>query len=369
MVGSYVAVIIAVQFMNARGEDQILSLLANAAGQVWPPFVLILGLLMIGHAASQNGLFEVVGARLAALPGGGVSLFFSMMALVAVVTALLNLDTSVVFLTPVLLTTARHRGLDERAFLYGAIFMSNAASLLLLGSNLTNILVFAGQPLRGSAFTAAMLPAWCVSVVLTACVVAVWSWKDLRATNVTRSHDRPILASPVGLVGLALATVFMLVLANPALPVLMVGVATEATVFLTAGPRLRNVLAVLNFPLLVGLFLLALVVAVVAREWNYPSDLMASSSVWATATIGALGANIINNLPAAALLSSKLPRHPYALLFGLDLGPNLTVLGAMSSLLWFRVARQNNATPSVAIFSAVGAIVAVTTITAALIVA
>jgi len=54
----------------------------------------------------------------------------------------LNLDTSVVFLTPVLLQTARFRSVKEEAFLYGSIFMANAASLLLLGSNLTNILVF-----------------------------------------------------------------------------------------------------------------------------------------------------------------------------------------------------------------------------------
>ena len=33
-------------------------------------------------------------------------------------TAVLNLDTAVVFLTPVLLLAARHRGVDEEPFLY-----------------------------------------------------------------------------------------------------------------------------------------------------------------------------------------------------------------------------------------------------------
>lgn len=338
----------------------------DAVGQVWPPFVLILGLLMIGHVAAKNGLFEVVGARLASLPGGGVVLFLSMMALVAVVTAVLNLDTSVVFLTPILLQTARHRGIEEKAFLYGTIFMSNAASLLLLGSNLTNILVFAGKPLRGTQFTVAMLPAWLTSIVLTAVVVLVWCWNDLRVTHVGRSRVRPKLESLVGLVGLSIATTLMLLLAKPSLPVLVVGVATEATVLLSKSIRIQNVLEVLNLPLLVGLFILALVVAVVAREWNYPRDLMASSGTWATAGIGALGSNVINNLPAAALFSSKLPSHPYALLYGLDLGPNFTVIGAMSSLLWLRISRQNDANPSVITFSAVGVVVTVMTMAAAL---
>jgi hypothetical protein len=164
-----------------------------------------------------------------------------------------------------------------------------------------------------------------------------------------------LFAAPVGLIGLVLATVIMLVLANPALPVLFVGVVTEATVVFATGTRLRTALEVLNLPLLLGLFLLALAIAVVAREWHFPSNLMASSGIWATASIGALGANIMNNLPAAALLSA-------------NLGPNLTVLGAMSSLLWLRIARQNGATPSIALFSAVGVVVVVTTMAASLIV-
>jgi len=45
-------------------------------------------------------------------------------------------------MTPVALQAARAKGSDETAFLYGTIFMSNSASLLLLGSNLTNLLVF-----------------------------------------------------------------------------------------------------------------------------------------------------------------------------------------------------------------------------------
>jgi len=34
---------------------------------------------------------------------------------------------------------------------------------------------------------------------------------------------------------------------------------------------------------------------------------------------------VVNNLPAAALLAARVPPHPYALLVGLDIGPNLFV--------------------------------------------
>src|SRR5438128_2811140 len=132
------------------------------AGQVWPPFVLVAGLLLIGTVAAADGLFEAIGTRLARAPLRPRALLIALLALVAIVTAVLNLDTSVVFLTPVLVHAARGRGLDERPFLYGSVCMSNSASLLLPGSNLTNLLVLRHDSLGGVAFGTQMLPSWLV---------------------------------------------------------------------------------------------------------------------------------------------------------------------------------------------------------------
>src|SRR5438552_14547576 len=145
----------------------------GAAGQAWPPFVLVAGLLLIGAVAAADGLFEALGARLARTTLGAQSLLVALLALVAIVTAVLNLDTSVVFLTPVLVHAARGRRLDERPFLYGSVFMSNSASLLLPGSNLTNLLVVRHDSISGAQFASAMLPAWLVACSLTAAFLAL----------------------------------------------------------------------------------------------------------------------------------------------------------------------------------------------------
>jgi arsenical pump membrane protein len=339
----------------------------GALDQTWAPFVLILGLIFIGHAAALDGLFEALGARLANLPGGGVTLLVSMMMLVAVVTATLNLDTSVVFLTPILLNAARQRGVDERAFLYGSIFMSNAASLLLLGSNLTNILVFTGRSVRGVVFTETMIGAWSTSVVITTLVIAAWNWKRLTTYHPSARERPPPIRRGIGLIAFTVATILMLVLRSPALPVLIVGVVAECVEILKL--RRTSVTAtakVANVPLLSTLFALALGVASLARVWHYPAHVMSVAGPWATGLIGAGSANVINNLPAAALLSSRLPAHPYQLLLGLDLGPNLCVVGAMSSLLWLRIARQHGAAPSAWTFSRIGVVVTVLTLAVAL---
>src|SRR5438445_768584 len=144
-----------------------------AAEQAWPPFVLVTGLLLIGTVAGSDGLFEAVGARLARAPLSPRALLLALLGLVAAVTAVLNLDTSVVFLTPVLVQAARRRRLNERPFLYGSVFMANSASLLLPGSNLTNLLVLRSESTSGVEFAVRMLPAWLTACVLTAGFVAL----------------------------------------------------------------------------------------------------------------------------------------------------------------------------------------------------
>ena len=129
---------------------------AAAAGQDWSPFVLVAGLLLIGLVADDDGLFAAAGSRLARATRSGPLLFAGSVLLVSIVTATLNLDTSVAFLTPVLVHAARSRGEGEPAFLYGCLLLSNAASLLLPGSNLTNLIVLGHLHLTGGQFAARM---------------------------------------------------------------------------------------------------------------------------------------------------------------------------------------------------------------------
>jgi arsenical pump membrane protein len=64
--------------------------------------------------------------------------------------------------------------------------------------------------------------------------------------------------------------------------------------------------------------------------------------------VAALGAVAVNNLPATALLAAGPPPHPFSLLIGVNLGPNLFVTGSLAWVLWIRAARTAGATPSVA---------------------
>jgi arsenical pump membrane protein len=71
-----------------------------------------------------------------------------------------------------------------------------------------------------------------------------------------------------------------------------------------------------------------------------------------------LTAVLVNNLPAASLLAAHRVADPYALLVGLNLGPNLAVTGALSAVLWMAAARQAGVEPSARRFSTIGVVVA-----------
>ncbi len=340
--------------------------LTQALSDTWSPFVLVAGLLLIGHVASSEGLFQLVGDWCAGVLDGVVSLYIALMVVVALVTAVLNLDTSVVFMTPVAIQAARSKGADETAFVFGTIFVSNSASLLLLGSNLTNLLVFSNRGISGATFVTHTAVPWLAATAVTIAVVLAWRWRPLHHQPHATSKVRTHFTFGPGLIGAAFAVVAMIVLSGPAPWVFVAGVLCELI-----GPLWRHrvtaldaVKAVSPITLLV-LFVVAVGVGWIARATNVSANLLVHTNVATTVVAATLASVVINNLPSASLFAAHAIAHPFALLLGLDVGPNCAVTGALSSLLWIRIAKRHDITPSILTFSAVGTTIAVVATTVA----
>ena len=363
----------------------------QAAAQDWSPFVLVAGLLLIGLTADKDGLFAFAGRQLGRVARTGTVLFAGAVVIIAVVTATLNLDTSVAFLTPVLVYTAasqRWAGsagaagaagvVAGSALLYGALLLSNAASLLLPGSNLTNLIVLGHLHLTGGQFVARMWLPWLAAVASTAAVVAIGERRSLRtlaafffffffffffsrpfppgrprSAGPTESAEsagpaerpgRPVLGA--GLVAVLLATVLVVTLASPALAVAGIGVAAAGIRLAQRRVTLAQVREVLGLPVLIGLFGVAVALGAVGRAWAGPAAFMSHLDGWASAAVAGLSTVLLNNLPAASLLAARAPAHPLFVLVGLNLGPNLFVTGSLAWLLWLRAARPAGAAPS-----------------------
>jgi len=338
-----------------------------AASQTWTPFVLVAGLLLIGLIAEEDGLFAAAGDRLARLARGGVALFAGATLLVIVVTATLNLDTSVVFMTPVLIGAARARGGGERPLLYGSLLLANASSLFLPGSNLTNLIVLGRHPLSGGAFLALMWPAAVAASIVTAGVVGVWSRSDLAMKVGPGPRGRPTSRRPgLGLLAVVAAVVLVIALRSPALPVAAVGVVATGVRLAQHRATVHRATATLGLPVLVGLFGVTVGLGTLGRQWSGPATLLSHGGEVGAAVVATLLSVLCNNLPAASLLAARLPPHPAQLLVGLNLGPNLFASGSLAWFLWIRVARASGATPSIRQASRLGLVVVPLSLAAAL---
>jgi arsenical pump membrane protein len=101
----------------------------------------------------------------------------------------------------------------------------------------------------------------------------------------------------------------------------------------------------LGVPVLVALFGTAVALGTLGRTWSGPATLLARLDAPGTAVVAALASVLVNNLPAASLLAARTPPHPYALLLGLDVGPNLFVTGSLAWVLWWRTTRAAGVRP------------------------
>jgi arsenical pump membrane protein len=205
---------------------------------------------------------------------------------------------------------------------------------------------------------------------VTAIGIAVLFRRSLAAHPVARGGDatHPEVVLGPGLIATVAAVVLVLVLRQPALAVLAVGLLATAAELLRSRITLADAWRVVGPPSLAAAFLLTVALGTLARHWDGPAELIGSASGPETALLAALSTVLVNNLPSAALYSAHAVDHSRMLLLGLNVGPNLAVTGALSALLWFRAAREVDARPSLLEFSRRGIPLALVAMAAAIVV-
>ena len=83
------------------------------------------------------------------------------------------------------------------------------------------------------------------------------------------------------------------------------------------------------------------------------------AALLAAAAIAALLANLLNNLPATLLLVPLVAPSPglvLAVLLGVNIGPNLTYVGSLATLLWRQILHARDHPPTAWEFLRLGAV-------------
>lgn len=300
----------------------------------------LVAIMVLARACADEGLFESLVSTLTRC-GSSTRLLALSVAFAALVTAVLSLDATVVLLTPVLIAaSAAH---PYRSHAYASVRLSNSASLLLPVSNLTNLLVFASTGLSFVGFAWAMLPVWIVAIAAEYLALRWWFRGELR-----QSHEPPVASeAALPLFPLAVVIVVLLGLAGGATPFIP---ATAGAILLGAYALIRrnttwaDLWEAANLPFALLVFVWAFVVSALGSTsvGDWFDDVLPSGkglgSLLLIALIAMIAANVVNNLPATILLLPAAaaigPVAVLALLIGVNVGANLTIIGSLANLLW-----------------------------------
>jgi arsenical pump membrane protein len=325
--------------------------------------------LVLAQLCDDEGLFTAAGDLMArSCRGSPERLLAGVFVVAALVTAVLSLDATVVLLTPVVFVTAARAGARPRPHVYACTHLANSASLLLPVSNLTNLLAFPASGLSFARFAALMALPWLVAVAIEYAVFRRFFRADLAAgATPAETVPRPripvftLIALALTLAGFALVS---LAGQNPAWAALAGALVLSVRALARRRTTVRG-LAGAASPLFC-VFVLALGVVVkavvdngldraVGRLLPHGSGLLA---LLAVAAVAAVLANLINNLPAVLalvpLVSAGGPGPVLATLIGVNLGPNLTYVGSLATLLWRRVLRERDEEPALGDFTRLG---------------
>ncbi|WP_407342907.1 SLC13 family permease [Pengzhenrongella phosphoraccumulans] len=337
-----------------------------------PVVAFLAAVLVLSHLCDAEGLFAAAGALMARdARGRPQRLLVAVFVVASLVTAVLSLDATVVLLTPVVFATAARAGVRPKPYVYACTHLANSASLLLPVSNLTNLLAFTASGLSFGRFAGLMALPWITVVAIEYVVLRRFFATDLAVGSggrpvATVTPDVSAVTVAVVLVTLTGFVVASMLWVPPAWAAAVGAVVLAARALARRRTAPGALLAAANLPF--GVFVLALGIIVVGVVDSGLGDLLtgllpAGSSflaLLAIAGVAAVLANLLNNLPAVLLLAPLAltlggPPAVLAALIGVNVGPNLTYVGSLATLLWRRVLHEHDADANLAEFSALGA--------------
>ncbi|MGH3388139.1 MAG: SLC13 family permease, partial [Actinomadura sp.] len=143
------------------------------------PLLLFLGsVIVLAELTKEAGVFDVLAVRMARLGGGDYrALFFLCVAFASLTTIFLNLDTTAVLLTPVMLALAPKARIAALPLAMTTVWLANTASLLLPVSNLTNLLAAGQVALETSEFAVRMWAPQLAAIAATMLFLWVCYWR------------------------------------------------------------------------------------------------------------------------------------------------------------------------------------------------
>jgi arsenical pump membrane protein len=337
---------------------------------VWNATATFVAIIITSLLLDRAGLFEWAALHVARWGrGNGRWLFALVVLLGAAVSALFANDGAALILTPIVIAMLRALGYREKAtlaFVMAAGFIADTASLPLVVSNLVNIVSADFFGVGFGRYALVMVPVDLVSIAATLGMLMLFFRRDI-----PRSYDVGQLAAPVsairdvatfraGWVVLALLLLGFFVLDPLGVPVSAVAaLGTLALLGVAArGGKIGTVAVLKGAPWQVVIFSLGMYLVVyglknagLTAQLALLLDRFAAGGVWGaalgTGVLTALLSSVMNNMPTVLVGALSIDASHavgpvreamvYANVIGSDLGPKITPIGSLATLLWLHV--------------------------------
>lgn len=344
---------------------------------VWNATGTFVAVIIISLILDESGFFEWAALHVAKWGGGKGKLLFSYIILLgASVAALFANDGAALILTPIVIAMLLVLGFSKGttlAFVMAAGFIADTASLPLIVSNLVNIVSADFFNIGFTEYASVMVPIDIVAIIATLFMLH-WFFRrdipkyyDTSKLVIPASAIKDLKTFKAGWFVLILLLIGFFVLEPLGIPVSAIAAVGASVLWLVASHgKIINTRKVLRgAPWQIVIFSLGMYLVVYglrnAGLTNYVSEILnylADKGIWA-ATLGtgyiiAFLSSIMNNMPtvlvgalsidgsnATGLIQETMV---YANVIGADLGPKITPIGSLATLLWLHVLSQKNMT-------------------------
>ncbi len=358
-------------------------------GIVWNATAAFVAIIIISLLLDEAGFFEWAALHVARWGGGsGMRLFALFVLLGAAVSALFANDGAALILTPIVMALLLALGFSPAAtlaFVMAAGFIADTASLPLVVSNLVNIVSADFFNIGFGTYAAVMVPVNLVSVLASLAVLVLYFRRHIPAAYALAQLRAPAEAIRdratfrAGWVVLLLLLVGFFALEPLGVPVSVVAAAGAVVLLLVAGrgPVISTRKVLRGAPWQVVVFSLGMYLVVyglrhagLTQSMAGLLNVFAQGGVWGAALgtgfLAALLSSVMNNMPTVLVGALAIDASTatgvvkeamvYANVIGCDLGPKITPIGSLATLLWLHVLAQKGVVIGWGYYLKVGAV-------------